>query len=615
MNLKNWEIEAVTGVAISGATVQAYVASDTHPNPGSPVASTSTNLSGMWELTGLTDGVTYDIKVTAGSRVKWYKGGTKHNIGHLYDDTTPDPNRNLLANGGQDSWVERGTGLITLPTADPGTPNTADGWTTYMGSGDSGTAQLDTVGVASNSKGSIQINYTRSGGQLTHYRDLPDVVWQGLKGLTVSISAQVQNFIASSELRVIIDDGVGITTGPVVSGLNAYLTASASRVISASATRVRVGVQTNRVDTGAKRIYIDNIMMDITSVAPVYAPEPDDMTLIATQARTVIVETPPSGDNYTLAGAINAFAHRITEIIGVGVDWKDAIPRTLTGLVADLASNVATLNATITAGLALKVAKAGDTVTGLLNFTGAAGVNITGSQGLVNTGAAGSFFGGIGNHLFQGSGNVGINNSGGLNVAPQVVVSGAGTNTFGNAGGSVFSGSGGLVVSGSSGFAVTAGNALITNTLNAGLLQQGGVNVQNLLMAHATLADNATNAANATNASQLGGIAAALYALLPSVGSYAGDNTASRGIVLGFQPSYVLITCPDADPGAGITAYLCHLMSTTVAQNFQIQIFPGTSQASSAVMSVSALAATGFIIGNLDANNVSGITYRYIAFR
>jgi hypothetical protein len=640
--LKNWEIEAVTGAAISGATVEVYVATDSHPNLTSPVATTATDLSGMWEFTSLADGNNYDIKVTAGARVKWYKGNTKHNIGHLYDDTTPDPNRNLASNGGQDSWIERGTGAITLPTADPGVPNTADGWTTYIGPGDSGTAQLDTSIVATNSKGSLKATYNRSGGQLVHYRDIPDIIWQGLKGKVIAVSAQIDNIATSSEPRVFIDDGVGITTGSVVSTTGAFATISASRTINVAATRVRIGVQTNRSDTGSKVFYIDNIMMDITSVAPVYAPDADDVILAPQIARATIVESTPATDSNTIAGLLNALAGRARDIIGAaGNDWKDAVPRTLTQVFADLA---------------LKANISGVTFTGNVSIGAAA-------QFLLSTSDPTAYFKDLTHWLSWVNASSKFLFSDKVEVAGDLEVSGPAKRfllsttdptvyfrdlthwlSWVNASSKfLFSGdlveiSGGLTISGvlkkllisstdasvyfkdithwiswddaNARFLLSTASFLVggNQVIHAG-------NIGSQAVASATTAGSATTAVAATNSSQLGGVAASGYSLLPSVGAYAGDNSASRTIVLGFQPSYVLITVPDADPGAGVTAYLCHLMSTTVGQNFQMQVFPATSQASSAVMSVSALAATGFVVGNLDGNNVTGITYRYVAFR
>jgi hypothetical protein len=72
MDLRNWEFLA-TGSAVSGADVYVYDASLTHPNPNSPLASTTTDSNGMWAFTGLT-ATAKDVKVVYNSRPKWYKG-------------------------------------------------------------------------------------------------------------------------------------------------------------------------------------------------------------------------------------------------------------------------------------------------------------------------------------------------------------------------------------------------------------------------------------------------------------------------------------------------------------------------------------------------------------
>src|SRR3954462_3427300 len=146
MRLTNWEFFANTGVAVVGATVTPYAASDVHPNPNSPaVASVTTDTNGRWDFPSLADGQLYDVKVAFGTSVKWYKGNARLALGHLYDDTVPPPNRNLLENGGAALWLLRGSGALSLPTSEPGVDNEADNWAAYCGAGDVCTAQMDTV--------------------------------------------------------------------------------------------------------------------------------------------------------------------------------------------------------------------------------------------------------------------------------------------------------------------------------------------------------------------------------------------------------------------------------------------------------------------------------------
>jgi hypothetical protein len=54
--------------------VNAYVASNTHPNPNSVSFATTTDGNGMWQFTGLTDANQWDVAVNYLGNVKWYKG-------------------------------------------------------------------------------------------------------------------------------------------------------------------------------------------------------------------------------------------------------------------------------------------------------------------------------------------------------------------------------------------------------------------------------------------------------------------------------------------------------------------------------------------------------------
>src|SRR5258708_39766412 len=45
------------------------------------IGTTTTNASGFWQFTGLTDGVTYDVKVNNNAGiVRWIKGGEAHQV-------------------------------------------------------------------------------------------------------------------------------------------------------------------------------------------------------------------------------------------------------------------------------------------------------------------------------------------------------------------------------------------------------------------------------------------------------------------------------------------------------------------------------------------------------
>lgn len=99
------------------------------------------------------------------------------------------------------------------------------------------------------------------------------------------------------------------------------------------------------------------------------------------------------------------------------------------------------------------------TVNGVVTVGGTGGLVNHGSAGLLNDGAAGTSLSGPGPHTFGGTGGVFVTNSAGM------------------------------VVSGAAGLGVTSsGGVQVTNTLNAGTLQQGGVGVA--LAPHVTHAGN-----------------------------------------------------------------------------------------------------------------------------
>lgn len=76
MWVRNWEHNFSSGLPVTGATVEARLASLVSPNTGSVVASTTTDANGMWEFTALADQA-HDIKVISGGNIWWHKGMTK----------------------------------------------------------------------------------------------------------------------------------------------------------------------------------------------------------------------------------------------------------------------------------------------------------------------------------------------------------------------------------------------------------------------------------------------------------------------------------------------------------------------------------------------------------
>lgn len=379
VSLRNWEMLAKSSLPINNAQVDAVIASDTHPNPGASVATVFTNSSGLWEINGLADGSLYDVRVSFGGDTRWYKANTRHQIGHLYDDTTPDPNRNLLPNGSMDGWKRIGAGAVSIPIGDPGVENVADGWVGYVGSGDSATSQREGTVIATNSLNSLKCTYNRSGGQAVHYRDLPAPIWQQLKGKQIAVSAQVHQVTGTSKLGVFIDDGIGTMSGTITDTVGSFATISATRMISASATRVRIGVTTTRVDTGSKVFYIDNVMADLGSAAPTFAPELIESSDLITY---VLVDDTisPAADADTLARVLSQLANRVKGITGLA-SWRTALVDSL----ATLRTAVNTAQNTANTGVTNAATAQGTANTGVTN---AATAQATANAGVANAATA-----------------------------------------------------------------------------------------------------------------------------------------------------------------------------------------------------------------------------------
>lgn len=121
MDLSNYEIKAITGLPLVGATVELFTATTTQPNPGVALASMYTDTNGAWAFTGLADGL-YDVKVTApgSSYVKWYKGMVKVGVQQLTSgDIYYEPGQvhpPLTVNGNYTEWQRIETGIQTATT-------------------------------------------------------------------------------------------------------------------------------------------------------------------------------------------------------------------------------------------------------------------------------------------------------------------------------------------------------------------------------------------------------------------------------------------------------------------------------------------------------------------
>jgi hypothetical protein len=81
VNIRGYEFNKVSGVGVSGASVDVWDAVDGTP-AGSPLASTTTTSAGRWEFTGLTD-TPKDVRVTFSGSIRWYKGLQKVSVTEL----------------------------------------------------------------------------------------------------------------------------------------------------------------------------------------------------------------------------------------------------------------------------------------------------------------------------------------------------------------------------------------------------------------------------------------------------------------------------------------------------------------------------------------------------
>jgi hypothetical protein len=352
---------AGTAGPVVGANVSVYEASLTHPNPGAAITTTTTNSDGMWEFSGLSDSAK-DVKVEYTSRVKWYKGLTLHSVyavREFAEDTLAD--QNLVDNGGAE--VNTGTAPFS-----PGTSfsEIIDRWQAKRGVGDTLTITHVNAPVVTNSQKAVQAVYTKSAGNAFIEIPLPTILAVALRGKTISGSAQVRQTVGNSA-QVYITDGVNTFGGAFSATTGSFVTLKYENfLVDNAAAGVSVGVTLPLSTT----VQIDNVMLNLGTTALIFVPKLSDSELSWT-----IVEAAPTADTARLSVILNNLAERVKSIIGAaGNDWKDAIPATLTSL------------------LATKVAKAGDTMTGALGFsTDTAGVIFSGGGHLIDVNAVGTF--------------------------------------------------------------------------------------------------------------------------------------------------------------------------------------------------------------------------------
>lgn len=265
VDLRNWETFAGTGAAVNGATVEVREADLAHPNPNAVLASTTTNADGMWEFTGLSAGPK-DVKVTYLGKVKWHKGMAKHSVGLVVGEDFTPASENLLKNGGFEFW--RLTSFVLGVAASP----IAAAWVARLGTGDSGTLTREASTISPGSKYGAKLVYTKSSGPAYIEQVLPPELAYALRGLDVSISAQVRQGVSSS-VKASITDSAGESLGATVATTGSFVTKTVTRTIDAAATTLKAGIQINVSDT----IYLDNVILVIGSTPGVYTPRQSGM--------------------------------------------------------------------------------------------------------------------------------------------------------------------------------------------------------------------------------------------------------------------------------------------------------------------------------------------------
>jgi hypothetical protein len=375
MDLRNWEHFADTGSPVNGATVEARLASLTSPNVGAVVATTTTNADGMWTFAGLAD-APHDIKVTYLTQTWWYKGLSRHSTSALFTEGSAQSALQfpLTRNGGMESW-ESGVGPIALSAS---IQSVADQWLSWVTGGSSGSITKETTIKAPDSLASAKLIFNRVAGSLFMQFNLPTELVAALRGKSFTVSAQARQGVASSS-RLYIQDSAGTTNSSTNATTGSFITHTVTRTIDANATGLGYGLEITASDT----VYLDNVVDQIGNVAPVYAPNPLD-AFLATELVVVDQAGVATSSINTLQATLNAIVGRLKAIAGT-TNWYDNAVASL----ATLNTNISSLSSTLTASIATKVAKAGDTMTGALTIiknTGAVDANTYARAGLtVNT--------------------------------------------------------------------------------------------------------------------------------------------------------------------------------------------------------------------------------------
>lgn len=260
MELRNWELFAVTANPVVGATVEVREAILGHPNTTTVIAAGVTNSDGMYAFTGLPEGPK-DIKITYSGKIKWVKGMAQHSISLIIGEDFVPPNVNLLKNGGLDIWRQPSYQLTTVDVA------VALGWLAQIGAGDTGVMTQEAAIIAPNSQYSAKLAYIRVAGPAYLYQALPTTLVYALRGHDITLTFPTRQGVASSAQACILENGVE-TVGATNVTTGSFGTLSVSKTVGAGATSLYIGAKVLLTDT----LYFDNATLVLGAVAGVYQP-------------------------------------------------------------------------------------------------------------------------------------------------------------------------------------------------------------------------------------------------------------------------------------------------------------------------------------------------------
>jgi hypothetical protein len=206
--LKCFEMSSATGNPLQGLTVKLYAASDTQPNTGTVLQTTTTDLNGIWSFS-VADG-DYDVQVSAPgiNQVKWYKGNVSMGIASLSGSASVNASVvSLLSNG--DCQVNQ---------------QAANNYTSSVSRNNDGAMTLDDVWLLSDGNNIVNV-----GAEVT---DVPTGARGSLKLVTTTINkkAGVVQYLTNEQMAHILETGVAsisfqahTTAAKVVNKLRAAL--------------------------------------------------------------------------------------------------------------------------------------------------------------------------------------------------------------------------------------------------------------------------------------------------------------------------------------------------------------------------------------------------------